>query len=250
MCTGAAWKCAWGVGVLQGSVTPTDPLQTVPPLPPPAGSDGGALRGELGQGPIHIDPTPHIRGPHCARRPTIRDGLPRLLTLRFTFTSLSDSVVILWCPSQPSTDGMRRGVGGPQGHALPQSRPGGGKDSLLRPPLSCAHDQTLGVFPGGFAPGGYPSPTPRATSRVPGGGVGNGAPAPHGVSQRAPPSSVRDFPPPPFCPVLGGRSAGPRQPLGPQRLWLSPTAVVDRAPVAGHLPMPPGAPTSWPQHRG
>ena len=110
--------CMGGVGVLQGSVTPTDPLQTVPPLPPPAGSDGGALRGELGQGPIHIDPTPHIRGPHCARRPTIRDGLPRLLTLRFTFTSLSDSVVILWCPSQPSTDGMRRGVGGAPGSCV------------------------------------------------------------------------------------------------------------------------------------
>lgn len=55
---GAARKCIWGVGVLQGSVTPADPLQSVPPLPPPAGSDGGALRGEWGQGPIHIDPIP------------------------------------------------------------------------------------------------------------------------------------------------------------------------------------------------
>lgn len=160
-----------GVGVLQGSVTPADPMQSVPPLPPPAGSDGGALRGESGQGLIHIDPTPHIHGPHCARRPTVRDGWPTRLIPSFTFTSPSDPVVILWCPSQPGADGMRRGGrAGPQDHALPQSRPPrGGKDSSLRPPLPCAHDQILGVFPGGFTPGGLPppSPTSRATSRVP-----------------------------------------------------------------------------------
>ena len=190
--------------MLQGSVTPTDPLQTVPPLPPPAGSDGGALRGELGQGPIHIDPTPHIRGPHCARRPTIRDGLPRLLTLRFTFTSLSDSVVILWCPSQPSTDGMRRGVGGAPGSCVASVPPPGGQRFPSPPTLVVCPRPDPGGVSGRVRTRGYPSPTPRATSRVPGGGVGNGAPAPHGVSQRAPPSSVRDFPPPPFCPVLGG----------------------------------------------
>lgn len=106
MCTGAARKCIWGGGgVAGGSATPTDPLQSVPLLPPPAGSDGG----ELGQGPIHIDPAPHIHGPHCARRPTVRDGWPTLLIPSFTFPSLSDPVLILWCPSQPSADGMRRG---------------------------------------------------------------------------------------------------------------------------------------------
>lgn len=204
-----------------------------------------------GRGPYTSTPPPHIRGPHCARRPTIRDGLPRLLTLRFTFTSLSDSVVILWCPSQPSTDGMRRGVGGAPGSCVASVPPReGAKIPFSAHPCRVPTTRPWGCFREGSHQGGYPSPTPRATSRVPGGGVGNDAPAPHGVSQRAPPSSVRDFPPPPFCPVLGGRSVGPRQPLGPQRLWLSPPAVVDRAPVAGHLPMPPGAPTSWPQHRG
>lgn len=165
---------------MQGSVTPTDPLQTVPPLPPPAGSDGGALRGELGQGPIHIDPTPpHIRAPHCARRPAIRDGLPRLLTLRFTFTSLSDSVVILWCPSQPSTDGMRRGgVGGALGSCVASvPPPGGGKDSLLRPPLSCAHDQTLGCFREGSHQG-VPQPHPSCDLKSPGWRRGQRCPCP------------------------------------------------------------------------
>ena len=144
MCTGAARKCIWGGGgVAGGSATPTDPLQSVPLLPPPAGSDGG----ELGQGPIHIDPAPHIHGPHCARRPTVRDGWPTLLIPSFTFTSLSDPVLILWCPSQPSADGMRRGAG-PQDHALPQSRPppGGAKIPASTHPCRVPTTRPWGCF--------------------------------------------------------------------------------------------------------
>jgi len=163
-----------------------------------------------GRGPYTSTPPPHIRAPHCARRPTIRDGLPRQLTLRFTFTSLSDSVVILWCPSQPSTDGMRRGgVGGAPGSCVASvPPPEGAKIPFSAHPCRVPTTRPWGVS-GRVRTRGYPSPTPRATSRVPGGGVGNGAPAPHGVSQRAPPSSVRDFPPPPFCPVLGGAFSWP-----------------------------------------
>ena len=187
---------------MQGSVTPTDPLQSVPLLPPPAGFDGG----ELGQGPIHIDPAPHIHGPHCARRPTVRDGWPTLLIPSFTFTSLSDSVVILWCPSQPSADGMRRGGRAPGSCVVSvPPPPGGGKDSRLHPPLPCAHDQTMGVFPGGFTPGARPLVPPLVRPQGSGvGAVGNGAPAPHGVSQRASPSSAHD----PLAPTLLPRLRG------------------------------------------
>lgn len=178
MCTGAARKCIWGGGgVAGGSATPTDPLQSVPLLPPPAGSDGG----ELGQGPIHIDPAPHIHGPHCARRPTVRDGWPTLLIPSFTFTSLSDPVLILWCPSQPSADGMRRGGwAGPQDHALPQSRPPGGGLRFPPPPTPavCPRPDHGGVSGRFHTRGPSPGPTSRATSRVRSGGRGQRCPYP------------------------------------------------------------------------
>lgn len=109
----------------------------------------------------------------------------------------------------------------------------------------------MGVFPGGFTPGARPLVPPLVRPQGSGvGAVGNGAPAPHGVSQRAPPSPAHDPLAPTLLPRLRGAFSWPSAALGPHRLWLSPLAVVDRTPVAGHLPAPPGAPPSWPQHRG
>ena len=146
MCTGAARKCIWGgVGVLQGGRRPPRipcsrclccPLQL-------------ALMGvSWGRGPYTSTPPPHIHGPHCARRPTVRDGWPTLLIPSFTFTSLSDPVLILWCPSQPSADGMRRGGAGPQDHALPQSRPppGGAKIPASTHPCRVPTTRPWGCF--------------------------------------------------------------------------------------------------------
>jgi len=202
MCTGAARKCIWGGGgVAGGPVTPTDPLQSVPLLPPPAGSDGG----ELGQGPIHIDPAPHIHGPHCARRPTVRDGWPTLLIPSFTFTSLSDPVLILWCPSQPSADGMRRGGRAPGSCVASVPPPGGGQRFPPPPTPAVCPRLDHGVFPGGFTPGARPLVPPLVRPQGSGvGAVGNGAPAPHGVSQRAPPSPAHD----PLAPTLLPRLRG------------------------------------------
>ena len=165
-----------GGGVAGGSVTPTDPLQSVPLLPPPAGFDGG----ELGQGPIHIDPAPHIHGPHYARRPTVRDGWPTLLIPSFTFTSLSDSVVILWCPSQPSADGMRRGGRAPGSCVVSVPPPPRGGQRFPPPPTPavCPRPDHGGVSGRFHARGPSPGPTSRATSRVRSGGRGQRCPCP------------------------------------------------------------------------
>lgn len=232
-------------------MTPADPLRAVPPLPPSAGSDGGAFRGGLGQGPIHIDPTPpHIRAPLCARFPTVRDGPPRPLPPaphnHLTFRFRVDSVVSF--PVQYGLDGP----GGGQGRRIfrcPSFTPPGGRDPRLHPPLPCAYDQLLRVcFREGLHQGGLPlSPTSCATSGVSSGGCGprSPLPCPARVGPRAPPPSARvppafTQPPCPPCSALGDRPPWPSATLGPQQHWLSPSDVEDHALGAVHLPSPPG----------
>lgn len=206
-----------------------------------------------GRGPYTSTPPPHIHGPHCARRPTVRDGWPTRLIPSFTFTSPSDPVVILWCPSQPGADGMRRGGwAGPQDHALPQSRPpGGAKIPASAHPCRVLTTRSWGCFREGSHQGAYPPVPPLVRPQgSPGGGVGNSTPAPHGVSQRAPPSSAHDPLAPALLPRLRGAFNGPSAALGPHRLWLSPACCRRPGPRCGSPARPPGAPPSWPQHRG
>ena len=199
-----------------------------------------------GRGPYTSTPSPHIHGPHCARCPTVRDGWPTRLIPSFTFTSPSDPVVILWCPSQPGAGGMRRGgVGRATGSCVASVPPPGGAEiPASAHPCRVLTTRSWGCFREGSHQVACPLLVPPLVrpqgSR---GGVGNGAPAPHGVSQRAPPSSVHDPLAPALLPRLRGAFNGPSAALGPHRLWLSPACCRRPGPRCGSPARPPrGAP--------
>lgn len=210
----------------------------------------GCFSGWVGAGAhTHRPSPPHIRAPLCARCPTVRDGPPQPLPPHPTITSRSVFVLILWCPSQFSTDGMGQGVGRVPGSCVaPASPPPGGRNPRLHPPLPCAYDQLLRVcFREGLHQGGLPlSPTSCETSGVSSGGCGPRSPCSERVGPRAPlPRRVfRRHSLNPLAPLLclRGSPPGPRQPsatLGPQQHWLPPSDVEDHALGAVHLSLPP-----------